>query len=91
MDVNMQVGAARQAAEEWVLKHAAREAGFKGAYYSGSTVGLPDDAVLPPASDMDVMIVTNQAEPPVKLGKFLYGGALLEITYVSSNELSSAE
>jgi hypothetical protein len=39
---------------------------------AASTVGLPDDAELPVASDVDVVIVTVAAEPPVKLGKFVY-------------------
>lgn len=62
-----------------------------GAYFSGSTIGLPDDAELSPASDIDVVIVTALAEPPLKLGKFVYRGALMEGTYISWNQLSSAE
>lgn len=87
----MKVGFARAAAIEWVMQHASREPGFRGAFFSGSTVGLPDDAELPATSDVDVMIVTAQAEPPPKIGKFVYRGILVEATYLSWNQLSSVE
>ncbi|MBV9140822.1 MAG: hypothetical protein JO115_07880 [Pseudonocardiales bacterium] len=51
----MRVGTARAAAVRWVMCHARREGGFRGAYFSGSTVGSPDDAELPAASDVDVV------------------------------------
>lgn len=87
----MKVGKARTAAAEWVRQHAARENWFRGAYFSGSTVGLPDEAELPAASDIDIVVVTAEAEPPLKPGKLIYEGALLEITYLSWNLLASAE
>jgi hypothetical protein len=87
----MRVGAARAAAADWVMRNASREAGFQGAYFSGSTIGMPDDAELPRASDVDVVLVIADAEPPMKLGKFIYHDALLEVTYLSSNQLASAE
>jgi len=87
----LKVGSARQAAIHWVKHHAAGEDWFRGAYFSGSTVGMPDDQELPPASDVDVVVVTAQAEPPMKLGKFIYQGALLEVTYLPWNLFASAE
>jgi hypothetical protein len=73
------------------MQYASREAGFQGAYFSGSTIGLPDDAELSAASDIDVVIVTEEAEPPLKLGKFVYRGTLVEATYLSWNQLASVE
>lgn len=87
----MRVGFARNAAAEWVMQYASREAEFRGAYFSGSTIGLPDDAELPAASDIDVVIVTAQAEPPLKLGKFIYRDTLIEVTYLSWNQLATVE
>ncbi|MBB6671942.1 hypothetical protein [Cohnella nanjingensis] len=87
----MNVGLARATASEWVLTHAGIEAGFKGAYFSGSIVGLPHDVPLAATSDIDVVVVTEGDEPPKKLGKFVYRGALLEITYLSWNQLASME
>jgi hypothetical protein len=60
--------------------------GFRGAYFSGSTIWLPADAESPPASDVDIVVVTAQDEPGLKLGKFRYLGALLEVTYLSWNQ-----
>jgi hypothetical protein len=50
-----------------------------------------DDAELPPASDVDVMVVTAQDQPPPKLGKFLYRDTLIEVTYLPWHLLASAE
>jgi hypothetical protein len=60
----MSVGAAREAAVDWVLRHASRQDGFRGAYFSGPTVGVPPKAELPTGSDVDVVVVTAAAEPP---------------------------
>ncbi|MDU5948340.1 hypothetical protein P4H94_29905, partial [Paenibacillus macerans] len=87
----MNVGSARTAAARWVAEHAARKADFLGAYFSGSTVGLPDDAPMSPSSDIDVIVVTAQTEPPLKPGKFLFEKALLEVTYLPWSQLASAE
>ncbi|GGF91029.1 hypothetical protein [Paenibacillus abyssi] len=87
----MRVGTARAAAAEWVMQHASTEAGFMGAYFSGSTIGLPDELVMSEASDIDVVVVTEKAEPPPKIGKFVYRTTLIEITYLSWNQLASIE
>ncbi|MEU8506563.1 hypothetical protein AB0C40_17910 [Streptomyces brevispora] len=83
----MRVGAARAAAVRWVAEHARPAPGYRGAYFSGSTVGRPDDAELAPSSDVDVVVVTAQDEPPAKPGKLRYEEALLEISYVPWAEL----
>ena len=33
----------RSVAARWVARHARPELGYRGAYFSGSTVGLPDE------------------------------------------------
>ncbi len=87
----MRVGVARAAAVDWVMQHARWQDGFRGAYVSGSTVGLPADAELPTGSDVDVVVVTSQAEPPLKLGKFMHRGALLEVTYLPWSRIASVD
>src|SRR5690349_18742821 len=89
--INMKIGTARDAAVEWVTRNASRQAWFRGAYFSGSTIGMSADAELPAASDIDIVVVTTEAEPPVKLGKFLYRGTLLEVTYLPWKLYASAE
>ncbi|MEV0580664.1 MULTISPECIES: hypothetical protein [unclassified Streptomyces] len=86
----MRVGAARAAAVRWVAGHARSAPGYRGAYFSGSTVGRADDARLAPSSDVDVVVVTEEDDPPAKPGKLRYEGALLEITYVPWAELRDA-
>ena len=87
----VKVGAARAAAANWVAGHAAGAAWFRGAFFSGSTVGLPDGAELALGSDVDVMVVTAREEPPPKPGKLLHRGALLEVTSLPWRLLASAE
>ncbi|GAB3460907.1 hypothetical protein [Actinophytocola sediminis] len=74
------VGAARAAATDWVERNVARLPWFHGAYFAGSTVGLPDQAELPSTSDIDVVIVSNVPKPPAKPGKLRHGGVLVEIS-----------
>lgn len=86
----MNIGNARAAARAWVFEHARNEAGYRGAWFSGSTVQMPDDAALPAASDVDVMVALDVEEVAPKPGKFIYEGALLEITFLPFASISSA-
>lgn len=87
----MKVGLARSAAIQWVAQHAQPDAGYRGAYFSGSTVGLPDDAELSPSSDIDIFIVTAQDDPPAKPGKLRFQDVLLEVSYLPWTEIASAD
>ncbi|MCK6258616.1 hypothetical protein LCY76_18750 [Fictibacillus sp. KIGAM418] len=86
----MKAGQARKNAENWVKENASSEEWFLGAYLSGSTIGLADDDELPVGSDVDIVLVTAEDEPPLKPGKFLYRDTLLEATYLSQKLLKSA-
>lgn len=81
----MRVGAARAVAVDWVREKADRDATIEGAFFSGSTVGLPDDALLPASSDVDVLLVRDG--PAGKVGKFRHRGVLLEVSTVTWDEL----
>ncbi len=87
----MRVGVAREAAIDWVVQHGSRQEGFRGAYFSGSTVGVAPDAELPSGSDVDVVVVTTLDEPPQKLGKFVYRDALLEVTFLPLRQVAFAQ
>ncbi len=87
----MKVGYARNVAVEWVMQHGSKEDNFLGAYFSGSIVGMPNDAELTESSDVDIVVVFTLDKPQHKLGKFFYHDVLLEVTYLSWNELSSVE
>lgn len=87
----MLVGHAKAIARQWVSEEAGNLPGFGGAFFHGSTNWLPDDAALPAASDVDVMVVLSDPHPPLKPGKFRYRDVLLEISYLSSDELRSPE
>ncbi|MEU2670486.1 hypothetical protein ABZ622_16730 [Streptomyces sp. NPDC007164] len=87
----VRVGTARSAAVQWVTEHARPDPGFRGAFFSGSTVGLPEDAELSPYSDVDVVVVTAAPGPPAGPGKFRFRGALLEVSHLAWDELASAD
>jgi hypothetical protein len=73
------------------VEHARRDAGYRGAFFTGSTIWLSNDDELPPASDVDVVIVTAQAESAARLGKFRYRDTLLEISTLPWGHLASSE
>src|SRR5579884_501523 len=87
----MIVKQAKEAARQWVMEEASKTSGFYGAFYHGSANYLPDDAVLPATSDLDVMVALTDPNPPDKLGKFLYRRVLLEVSYLPSERLQSPE
>ncbi len=87
----MLVKQAKVVARQWVSEAATRLPGFGGAFFHGSVNWLPDDAPLPTTSDLDIMVVLAAPTLPNKLGKFMYGNVMLEVSYLSRDELASAE
>src|SRR5687768_11482387 len=87
----MRVSDAKEVARRWVVEEGSRVAGFSGAFYHGSVNWLPDDADLPPTSDLDIMVVLDAHDPPNKPGKMLFRDVMLEISYLPSDHLQSAE
>ncbi|MDQ2655375.1 MAG: hypothetical protein M3Z20_20275 [Chloroflexota bacterium] len=84
-------GAAREIAAGWVAEDGVRTPGFVGAFLHGSINWLPDDAELPATSDLDVMLVLAGDAPAQKPGKFRYKGVLLEVSWLPSAAVASAE
>jgi hypothetical protein len=89
--VTVRVKEARDAARRWVFEEAGSRGDFSGAFFHGSTNWLTDDAYLPATSDVDVMVVLDDADPPLKPGKFIYDAVLLEVSYLSRDHLRSPE
>lgn len=82
---------AKDVARRWVLQEASTIPGFGGAFHHGSTVWLPDDAVLPPTSDVDVMLVLAGSPPRGKLGTFLYQDVLLQVSSIPASRCQSPD
>lgn len=87
----MLVKEAKEIARQWIMEEADRVEDFHGAYFAGSTNWMPDDATLPPTSDVDVKIVINNSELPHSYGKAPFKGILIEASYISSNAFQSPE
>lgn len=86
----MHAGEAKAIASQWIREEMAPQPGFEGAFFHGSINWLAADAALSPSSDLDIMVVFADP-PPVKLGKFVVQGVMLEISYLPAAELRSAE
>jgi len=83
---------AKDIARRWVAEQASDIPGYRGALFHGSIGWLPDDALIPALSDVDVMLVLDMPEPPpLKLGKTPYQGLLLDVSVLASDELSPPE
>jgi hypothetical protein len=82
---------AKEAARQWVIEEACEIPGFYGALYAGSTNWLPDEDVFLPTSDVDVWVVLADPGPPAKLGKFIYRDAILEVSYLTNDQLRSSD
>lgn len=80
---------ARIVASEWVVRHAKRTKDYIGAYFCGSTIELADSSELSPYSDVDIVVVVDAPDALPKLGKFVYRGVLIEVTYLLSRQLES--
>src|SRR5262245_15928633 len=88
----MRAAHARGAAADWVSRYARDRPEFRGAYLSGSTISLPDDAEVPANSDVDVLVVTATAkDAPATVGKLQYRGVLLDIGSVPEDQLRTPE
>ncbi|WP_182877395.1 hypothetical protein [Microbispora sp. H10670] len=81
---------ARAAAARWVAAEAASAANFAGAFLTGSAAWADPGALLPPTSDVDVTVVVTDPVAPPKLGKIAFEGVLVEVTYLSWNQIASA-
>lgn len=87
----MLVKEAKALAQQWVMSEALHMPGFAGAFTAGSIHWLPAEAHLPFTSDLDLWVVFAGATPGEKLGKFLYRGVVLEVSYLTLEQLQSPE
>lgn len=87
----MLVSDAKAIAHQWVMEQATQLSGFQGAFYHGSSNWLADDDILPATSDLDVMVVLADPNPPEKPGKLIYRDVMLEVSYLAADQLQSAE
>ena len=86
----MLVKEAKELARRWVMEEGIHIPKVWGAFLHGSINWLPDDAAFPADSDLDIMLVLDEKDPGLKLGKFLYHGLLLEVSYLPRDEIQSA-
>jgi hypothetical protein len=84
----MRISGGIEIARQWVRENASHFEAFAGAFFSGSITTLAPDDELPPTSDIDLFIVLGLPTIPPKLGKLLFRGVLLEISYIAASDLA---
>lgn len=87
----MNIRGARALAAAWINTIGNTTPGYLGAWFSGSTPLLTDDAPLPRGSDIDIVLLLDGDELPAKPGKFRFADLLLEVTYLSRKTLHPTE
>ena len=85
------LGQAKAVARAWVAEQAAAHPDLTGAFLHGSGTELPDDAILPETSDLDVMLVGPGPTPPLRTGKFRRDGVLIEASWLPASEVRSPD
>ena len=83
----MKIKKAKTFAREWVEKKGSTVSGFCGAFFHGSINWISENDNFPKNSDLDLMIVLDSPEVFDKKGKFRYKGILLEVSYISIENL----
>ena len=87
----MNIAACRELARLLIAEEASCIPGFCAAYTAGSTNWMPDDAVLPAGSDLDIMVVTAGVDLAGTRRKFIRGGVLFEVSYLANDLFASPE
>jgi len=82
-EVSMLVRQAEAAARHWVIEKVSTIPGFHGAYVAGSANGLPDNAVVPATSDVDINVVLSGPSTRNMRAKLFYRDLLLDVTPLS--------
>jgi len=66
-----------------VIEEVSTIPGFHGAYVAGSANGLPDNAVVPATSDVDINVVLSGPSTRNMRAKLFYRDLLLDVTPLS--------
>ena len=82
---------AKDVARQWVIEEASKVPGFCGAFCAGSTHWFPHGAVFPSTSDVDVWVVVADSDPPAKLGKFIHRDVILDVSYLTADQVRSPD
>lgn len=89
-DPRLTIGQARSAAGAWVRDIAGSQPGFAGAFLHGSSLASPDAALVPPTSDLDLVVAVDGAWAG-PAGKLVHRGALLDVSTLPLSRFASAE
>lgn len=82
---------AKAATRHWVEEVASRQPGFRGAFFHGSINWLADDTPLLNNSDIDVIVIRDGPDLARGPGKFTGAGILLDVSYLTMDDLGSAD
>lgn len=87
----MLVRDAKVVACQWLEAQSGSVPNFHGAYLAGSMSSMPDNAILPDASDVDIKVLLDDADVTTDPQKFVYRGVVLDVSYGSRHDVASPE
>lgn len=82
---------AKGIAADWIAQNSDALQGSAGVFITGSTNWKPDNALLLPTSDVDLMVVLDRAQEPLHLGKFMYRNVLIDLGSISLERIETVE
>lgn len=79
------------AARDWVVTEGLQIPRFCGAFLHGSILEKEEEALIPASSDVDLVVVLDDVDPPLKPGKLVHRDALLDVTYIPLDSVRTPE
>src|SRR4051812_1137686 len=87
----MQARDAKAIARQWVHDAVGNGAAIDGAFLHGSITWPADDDELPPASDIDIVLVPAGSAANTDRGKITVSEVTLDLSHINRRDLSNAE
>lgn len=88
---SVNAGTARLLAADWALRSRSEFDGYIGTYLSGSAVDLPDEAILPLGTDVDLNVLITGKHQSARLRTFAFTDIPVDIGCRSWGNFSSTE
>ena len=82
---------AKDIAQNWCAVQASQIPGVVGALMTGSVAWQPNSATHQTGSDIDIILVVDRPDVPNALGKFVFQGLTLEVSFAKLSVLSEID
>lgn len=86
----MYICKAKEIALEWT-DNFIKDTSVVGAMFNGSVVDLDGNDILSPSSDIDINFIVDEARRMDKIGKIMYKGVLLDVSFIPLDMIRPVE